>query len=223
VSVSGRKAKTSTSSGAVNKSMSKSRSGSKLDESEVGPSRSTSDASSAGLTPVYHDAVGAGEWSGSEGEFSGNESSGHTASFSALRVPVSASEQTLSTGQGCSLPNSAPGSLYEYPIVSEAEAATALFDPAYSLLPATSAVSDPRLVQTLPMVSPFEGVNPFEFPIDPALALGDGGMGYLDEIDMDMELPAAEEVFHVEDWSRYMWSAETGFEHIDTGFPPVSG
>jgi hypothetical protein len=101
------------------------------------------------------------------------------------------------------------------------EAAAALFDPGYSLLSSTT-VSDSQL-PTLPMVSPFEEVNPFEFPLDPALALGDGGLGYLDEIDMDLELPAVEGVFHVEDWSRYMWSAETGFEHLDTGFPPVSG
>jgi hypothetical protein len=106
-------------------------------------------------------------------------------------------------------------------MVSRAEAAAALFDPGYSLLTSTTAVSDSQL-PTLPMVSPFEGVNPFEFPLDPALALGDRGL-YLDEIDMDLDLPAVEGVFHVEDWSRYMWSAETGFEHLDTGFPPVSG
>ena len=209
-----------TSTGAVTKS--KSRSGSKQESSaSARPSRSTSSASSAGKTPVYHDAVGAGDWSGSEGYLSGNESSGHTVSFSASRLPVSGSDQTLSVRQDCSLPHSAPSSLCEYPIVSgaEAAAAAALFDPAYSVLPSTSAASDSQLSQTL--VSPFEGVNPFEFPLDPALALGDGGLGYLD--DMDLELPAVEEAFHVEDWSRYMWSAETGFEHLDTGFPPVSG
>jgi hypothetical protein len=67
-----------------------------------------------------------------------------------------------------------------------------------------------------------EDVNPFEFPLDPALALGDGGLGYLDDLDMDLEMPTVEGGFHVEDWSRYMWSAETGFEHLDAGIPPLS-
>ncbi|KAJ5192742.1 hypothetical protein N7449_008884 [Penicillium cf. viridicatum] len=136
------------------------------------------------------------------------------------------SNQTLSAEQGGSLSHSAPGSLYEYPVTSEAEAtAAALFDPAYSLQPSTLAGSGSQLAQTLTMVSPLEGgVNPFDFSLDPALELGDSTLGYLNEVDlnMDLELPAMEEVFHVEDWSRYMWSAETGFEHLDTGFPPVS-
>lgn len=136
------------------------------------------------------------------------------------------SNQTLSAEQGGSLSHSAPGSLYEYPVTSEAETtAAALFDPAYSLQPSTLAGSGSQLAQTLNMVSPLEGgVNPFDFSLDPALELGDNTLGYLNEADlnMDLELPAMEEVFHVEDWSRYMWSAETGFEHLDTGFPPVS-
>ncbi|KAJ5455212.1 hypothetical protein N7475_010333 [Penicillium sp. IBT 31633x] len=133
------------------------------------------------------------------------------------------SSQTLGVMRDCSVSRSAPGSLYEYPVVSEADAA-ALFDPAYSLLPSTTAVSGSLLAQTLPMVSPLDEVNPFEFPLDPAMELDDGSLSYLNNVDlsMDLDLPAVEDVFQVEDWSRYMWSAETGFEHLDTGYPPVS-
>jgi hypothetical protein len=108
--------------------------------------------------------------------------------------------------------------LADYPAVSEA-----LFDSAYSLVPSSSAVSDAQLVQALSSVSPLEGANPFEFPLDPALALGDIGLGSLDDVDMSMDvgLPPVEEGFHVEDWSRYMWSPETGFEHLDMGITPV--
>ncbi|KGO37201.1 hypothetical protein PEX1_065730 [Penicillium expansum] len=140
-------------------------------------------------------------------------------------MPGLDSNQTLSAEQGNSLSHSAPGSLYEYPVTSESDTtAAALFDPAYSLQPSTLAVSGSQVAQTLSMVSPLEGVNPFDFSLDPALELGDGTLGYLNEVDlsMDLEMPAMEEVFQVEDWSRYMWSAETGFEHLDTGFPPVS-
>ncbi|KAJ5530929.1 hypothetical protein N7527_004322 [Penicillium freii] len=197
---------------------SKSRSGSKS-------ACSTSSASSPAKTPNYHDAVGAGDWSGSEGSISRIESSRHTVSFSGSVMPGLDSNQTLSAEQDGSLSHSAPGSLYEYPVTSEAEATVAaLFDPAYSLQPSTLAVSGSQIAQTLPMVSPLEGAHPFDFSLDPALELGDNHLGYLNEVDlnMDLELPPMEEVFHVEDWSRYMWSAETGFEHLDTGFPPVS-
>jgi hypothetical protein len=111
--------------------------------------------------------------------------------------------------------------LYEYP-VSEEGTAAGLFDPAYSLQPSL-AVSGSQPAQTLPMVSPLDGVHAFDFSLDPALDLSDHTLGYLNEVDinMDLDLPAMEEMFHVEDWSRYMWSAETGFEHLDTGFPPA--
>ncbi|KAJ5592761.1 hypothetical protein N7537_009665 [Penicillium hordei] len=197
---------------------SKSRSGSKS-------ACSTSPASSPAKTPIYHDAVGAGDWSGSEGSIARIESSRHTVSFSGSGMSGLDPNQALSAEQGGSASHSAPGSLYEYPVTSEAEAtAAALFDPAYSLRPSTLAVSGSQLAQTLTMISPLEGVNPFDFSLDPALELGDSTLGYLNEADLNMglELPAMEEVFHVEDWSRYMWSAETGFEHLDTGFPPVS-
>ena len=71
------------------------------------------------------------------------------------------------------LSNSAPSSLADYPAASEA-----LFDSAYSLVPSSSAVSDAQFVQALPSVSPLEGANPFDFPLDPALALGDIGLGF---------------------------------------------
>ncbi|KAJ5520378.1 hypothetical protein N7463_000831 [Penicillium fimorum] len=189
---------------------------------------STSSASSPGKTPIYHDTMGAEEWSGSEGS-SRIELSRQTVSFSGSVMPSFDSSQTLSPGQGGgSASHSAPGSLYEYPVeypaTSGAEAAAALFDPAYSLQPSTMAVSGSQLAHTLPMVSPLEGGSPFDFTLDPALELSDNTLGYLNEADMnmDMEMPVMEEVFHVEDWSRYMWSAETGFEHLDTGFPPVT-
>ncbi|KAG0154288.1 hypothetical protein PDIDSM_1668 [Penicillium digitatum] len=186
---------------------------------------SASSASSPGKTPAYHDAGGAGDWSGSEGSLAWMGSSRHAGSFSGSVVPGLDLSQTLSTEQGGSLSRSAPGSLYEYPVASEAETtAAAMFDPAYSLQPSSLAVSGAQIAPTLPMASPLEGVNPFDFSLDPALELSDSTLEYLADVDlnMDLEMPAMEEVFQVEDWSRYMWSAERGFEHLDTGFPPVS-
>ncbi|KAJ6146108.1 hypothetical protein N7497_008090 [Penicillium chrysogenum] len=180
----------------VTTSKSKSRSGSKS-------ACSTSSASSPGKTTIYHDALG--DWSGSDGSVSRVDSARHTVSFSGSAVPGLESGRTLSAEQG------------------EEGTAAALFDPAYSLQPSSLAVSAAQPAQTLPMVSPLDGVHPFDFSLDPALELGDNTLGYLNEvnINMDLDLPAMEEMFHVEDWSRYMWSAETGFEHLDTGFPPA--
>jgi hypothetical protein len=70
------------------------------------------------------------------------------------------------------------------------------------------------------MISPLDGANPFDFPLDPALTLDDGALEYLD--DMDFTEGLTDEVFHVEDWSRYMWSPETGFEQLNTGYPTAS-
>lgn len=189
----------------------KSRSGSKQESVDAMPSRSASASTSSGKMP-YRDAVGAGDWSGSEGSFSGYESSGRTVSFSG----ANGFTQTLQVAQSSALPNSAPGSLCDYPIFTGAEtAANGLFDSAYSLLP-SSAVLESQSAQTIPMISPLEEVNPFEFPLDPALALE---YSELEDMNMDLGLPTVEGAFHVEDWSRYMWSAESGFEHLDTGFP----
>ena len=95
-----------------------------------------------------------------------------------------------------------------------------MFDPAYNLLPST--LSGASLVQNAPMISPLESVNPFDFPLDPSLTLDDGALRYLEDMEVDITEGITEEVFHVEDWSRYMWSPETGFEHLDAGYPPVS-
>lgn len=77
------------------------------------------------------------------------------------------------------------------------------------------------MAQTVPMISPLEGGNPFDIPLDPSLTLNDS-LGYLENMNIDVTEGLSDEVFHVEDWSRYMWSPETGFEHLDAGFPPVT-
>lgn len=113
------------------------------------------------------------------------------------------------------LSRSAPDDLLDPAVTS------ALFDPSFTLLPSTSSVS---LVQTMPLISPLEGGNgnPFDFPLDPSLAVGEEVMGCLDGMDVDITEGLSEDVFHVEDWSRYMWSPETGFDQIDIGVPPVT-
>lgn len=114
--------------------------------------------------------------------------------------------------------NSASRSWCDYPVLgTEATVdADTLFEPVYYPVPSASVDSESKLGQTLPLVNPLEEVDPFEFPLDPALALGDGELNYMERPEMDLEVPTGEEAFHVEDWSRYMWSAETGFEHLDT-------
>lgn len=129
--------------------------------------------------------------------------------------------QTSMVQPNMSFAQSAPGILAHQDHVSSLLPQGIIFDPAYSLLPTTStasSISDAQLAQTL--VIPSEGVNPFDFPLDPALTLGDGSLGCLDDLDVDMTEGLSDDTFHVEDWSRYMWSPETGFEHLDTGFPP---
>ncbi|OQD83316.1 hypothetical protein PENANT_c017G11020 [Penicillium antarcticum] len=209
----------------VAKSKSKSASGSRSGSISASgrPSRAGSSASleAQGTVARYYDAAGAGEWSGSEASTSGSVFGAEGSSQqrgSSQEVGLAASSETVVAGLGSGsqmpLSNSAPSSLADYPAVSGA-----LFDPAFSLLPSSSAVSNAQLVQAMPLVSPLEGANPFEFPLDPALALGDIGLDSLDDVDMsmDLDLPPVEEGFHVEDWSRYMWSPETGFEHLDMG------
>lgn len=128
-----------------------------------------------------------------------------------MSVPVSGStSRTGSGGHSRSTDN-----LVLDPVLSRE-----IFDPAYNLLPST--LSGASLVQNVPLISPLETVNPFDFPSDPSLALDDGALRYLEDLEVDITEGITEEVFHVEDWSRYMWSAETGFEHLDTGYPPVS-
>lgn len=112
------------------------------------------------------------------------------------------------------LSRSAPEDLLLDPMVT-----SALFDPAFTLLPSTSSVS---VAQTMPLVSPLEGGNPFEFPLDPSLTVDEGVMGCLGGMDVDITEGLSEDMFQVEDWSRYMWSPETGFDQIDMGMPPVT-
>lgn len=155
-----------------------------------------------------------GEWSGSEG--SGNESGGGSyahPSTSSSMAGLSVSAAVSRAGSSQSISRSGLENLTLDPVVCGD-----IFDPMYSLAPATSSVSGPGLVQNVPLISPLDGVNPFNFPLDPALTLDEGALEYLD----DMDVGLTDEVFHVEDWSRYMWSPETGFEHLDTGYPAVS-
>lgn len=172
-------------------------------------SRSGSISASSSHTPVRserssRDIVGVGDWSGSEGSVSGNEDGGRaisnagipTASCNARDVPL----QPLSRSE--------PDSL-----ILDSMLSGNLFDPMYSLLPSS---------MTQAQVSPLEAVNPFDVPLDPALTIDDTSLGYLDNMNVDITTGVTEDVFHVEDWSRYMWSPETGFEHLDTGLPSVT-
>ncbi|KAJ5584603.1 uncharacterized protein N7459_004403 [Penicillium hispanicum] len=150
---------------------------------------------------------------------SGNEHEMRRAQSAAEPACVSAAASGAGEGAELSqsLSHSAPDALAPDPIL-----AGDLFDSMYSLLPATSSLSGESMARTVPLVNPLEGRDPFEFPLDPALALDNGALGCLEEMEVDLAEGLAEEVFDVEDWSRYMWSPETGFEHLDTGFPPGS-
>ncbi|OQD75962.1 hypothetical protein PENDEC_c005G04388 [Penicillium decumbens] len=129
-----------------------------------------------------------------------------------MSVPISASGSTSCTGSELS---SSADYLSLDPVLS-----SDIFDPAYNLLPCT--LSEASLVQNVPLISPLESVNPVEFPSEPSLALDDGALKYFPDMDIDVTGEITEEIFHVEDWSRYMWSPETGFEHLDTGYPLLS-
>lgn len=129
---------------------------------------------------------------------------------------VSARQNRVDPGSSQSLSRSAPDTLALDPMFGRD-----MFDPLYSLLPSTSSVSEAPMAQTAPLISPLDGANSFEFPLDPALTLDNAALGYLDDI-LDVTEGLSEDVFHVEDWSRYMWSPETGFEHLDTVYPPVT-
>ncbi|KAJ5155330.1 hypothetical protein N7492_008133 [Penicillium capsulatum] len=174
-------------------------------------SRSGSTSASSSHTPVRNercsrDAAGSGDWSGSEGS-SGAEDGGRaksnagmtTSSYNARPAPVPP------------LSRSAPDSFVLDSVLSRD-----LFDPMYSLLPSSS-MTQASTVQTVPLLSPLERANPFDIPLDPALTMNDASLGYLDNMDVDVTAGVADDVFHVEDWSRYMWSPETGFEHLDSG------
>lgn len=145
-----------------------------------------------------------GEWSGSEG--SGNESGGGSYAYPSTTSSIAG----LSVSAGPSR-----SALTLDPAVSGA-----MFDPMYSLVPVSTSASRAELVQNVPLISPLDGADPFDFPLDPALALDEGALEYLD--DMDLTEGLADEDFLVQDWTRYIWSPETGFEHLDTGYPAVS-
>lgn len=153
-----------------------------------------------------------GHWSGSEG--SESECPSRTQSATTLGASIPGDSSRAGSAGESSLSRSAPEDLVLDPAVS-----SPLFDPAFALLPSPSSVS---MAQTMPLISPLEGANPFDFLLDPALTLDDGTMGYLEGMDVDVTEGLSEDVFHVEDWSRFMWSPETGFEHLDAGVPPVT-
>lgn len=99
-----------------------------------------------------------------------------------------------------------------------------LFDPAFTLLPPTP--SNPiQTDKTPPLTSPLEAVNPLDIPLEPSLSLEDAALGCTVAMAMDVDLNGGScgDVFHVEDWSRYLWSPESGFEHLDMQVPPVTG
>ncbi|KAJ5989002.1 hypothetical protein N7481_004212 [Penicillium waksmanii] len=181
----------------------------------ISRSGSTSASASESHTPVYHESSSrrgsalTADWSGSEG--SGPESSLRTQSTTFLARNFSTPQD--STIQ--SFARSAPEDFALDPLLVEHT-----FDPMYSLLPST--ISGAQMAQTVPMISPLEGSNPFDTPLDPSLTLNDSLGGYLESMDIDVTEGLSDEVFHIEDWSRYMWSPETGFEHLDTGFPPAT-
>ncbi|KAJ5280545.1 hypothetical protein N7478_005917 [Penicillium angulare] len=192
---------------------------------QVSRSGSTSAASSSHTptgeqTPSYRrsSAVGAGYWSGSEG--SGNDST--TRTLSAGLLSTTSCSSTGVSGErdhdrlARSAANLCPSDLDLDPVVTGD-----MFDPLYSLLPTSSSSVSAAYAQA-PLISPLESANPFDFPLDPALGVDRGPLGYLEDMDVDVTEGLVEELFHVEDWSRYMWSPETGFEHLDMGFPPVT-
>lgn len=112
------------------------------------------------------------------------------------------------------LASSAPNSMPIDPALT----AEGLFDPMYSLM--SSSMSEPGLARNGQLISPLESGDPFDFSVDPLMALDACQLTYTDDMDLDLTEGLTEDMFHVEDWSRYMWSAETGLEHLDTGFPP---
>ncbi|KAJ5644550.1 hypothetical protein N7507_010561 [Penicillium longicatenatum] len=161
----------------------------------------------ASNAPATADSVyGEGYWSGSE--TSGNESSSRTLSA----ATATTGSPTGGVGPGETLSHSGSGTSVIDPTIM----GNTIFDPMYSLLPSSS----DALTQPGPLVSPLDSANPFEFPLDPGLTVN-GTIGCLEDMDLDIT-EGLEEVFHVEDWSRYMWSPETGFEHLDMGYPPVT-
>ncbi|KAJ5717939.1 hypothetical protein N7488_003585 [Penicillium malachiteum] len=188
-------------------------SGSSKKDTPVSRSGSTSASASDSYTPRTREerlpstslrrdsSLTAEYWSGSEG--SGNELDQSHSGSNVILGEASGSKQSVA--------RSAPEEMMDTNVAEN------IFDPLYSLLP--SSVSAAQFAQTAPMISPLDGANPFDFPLDPALGMDAGSLGYLEEMDVDVTEGLTEDLFHVEDWSRYMWSPETGFEHLDMGYP----
>ncbi|KAF7716824.1 Copper-fist domain-containing protein [Penicillium ucsense] len=183
-----------------------------------------------------------GEWSGSEGSGAGSgaesygdnlvhllPSTSSSMAGASVPLPVSSPEMTSRAGSSEAMARppaaAASSSSLEPTTLDHPTMCETIFDPMYSLEATTSAAAvSAGLVATMPMLSPMEGANPFDFPLDPSLRLDEQTLGYLDDMNLDVDLSEglADEVFAVEDWSRYMWSPENGFEHLDTDYPPVS-
>ncbi|KAJ5916136.1 hypothetical protein N7504_000151 [Penicillium tannophilum] len=168
-------------------------------------SSSQMNISSTATTSTADSVYGEGYWSGSEA--SGNESCSRT-----LSAATATGSATGGAGPSQTISHSAPGTC----VIDPSIMGNTIFDPMYSLLPSSS----DALMQPGPLISPLDSANPFEFPLDPELTVN-GTLGCLEDMDLDIT-EGLEEVFHVEDWSRYMWSPETGFEHLDMGYPPVT-
>ncbi|KAJ5386503.1 hypothetical protein N7509_009044 [Penicillium cosmopolitanum] len=123
----------------------------------ISRSGSTSASASESHTPVYPEPSSrrgsalTADWSGSEE--SGPESSLRTQSTTFLA-------RNLSTPQDNTIQSfarSAPEDFALDPLLVEHT-----FDPMYSLLPST--ISGAQMAQTVPMISPLEGSNPFDTP-----------------------------------------------------------
>ncbi|KAJ6167057.1 hypothetical protein N7470_002504 [Penicillium chermesinum] len=193
----------------------------KKDPNSSSPRPSRSGSTSAASVSSAHDpsqdharSIGAGYWSGSDGSGIDVESSTAVSrAHSTAGLPVE-SGFPITAGSSRPLASSAPDATVLDPALGNG-----LFDPMYSLL--TSSVSEAGLTQTCPLTSPVDGGNPFDFPLDPLLGLDASHFGYREDMDVDVTEGLTDEMFHVEDWSRYMWSPETGLEHLDMGFPPA--
>lgn len=70
----------------------------------------------------------------------------------------------------------------------------------------------------MPVIDALEDINMTDPSLDPSLAFDERALrsvGGLADLNMSAIDDWTEEMFHVEDWSRFMWSPETGFEHLN--------
>ncbi|OKO98430.1 hypothetical protein PENSUB_9106 [Penicillium subrubescens] len=156
-----------------------------------------------------------GKWPGSEG--SGNEPCGSSYALLSTSSPIaglSVSAGPSRAGSSQSISHSGPDTVILDPAMGGD-----IIDTIYSLIPSSS-VTGASLVQNAPVITLLEGTNPFDFPLDLGQRHDNGTLEYLDDMDLTEGITA--EVFHVEGWSNYMWSPETGFEQVNTGYLAVS-